>query len=156
MTSRKTSAAVLLLLVCSLTIFGCNDDPPPSSEPPSDAGPSPSGSGEPVASGPLVGQWVVDLDATASYHGLFGGYTDAERAAFEAASFEFTGNQLKYSLREKAGTVDYTVESANDKAVVLKMPGGLTPALTFQLRPDGKIVLPQDGRWDILVLRKEQ
>jgi hypothetical protein len=97
----------------------------------------------------------VDLEATASYHGLFGGYTDAERTAFEAASFEFTGSKLKYSLRDKSGAVDYTMRSATDQAVVLEMPGGLTPTLTFQLRPDGKLVLPQDGRWDMLVLKKK-
>jgi len=155
MTLRNTTTVILALLVASLTIFGCDRDSPSSSDTASDSPDSSSTSDQTTASGPLVGQWVVDLEATASYHGLFGGHTDAERAAFEAASFEFTGSKLKYSLRDKSGAVDYTVQSATDQAVVLEMPGGLTPTLTFQLRPDGKIVLPQDGRWDILVLKKE-
>lgn len=143
------SAAIVVLFVASLTIVGCKDDSAKSSDTSSDS------QGSPAASGPLVGHWVVDLDATASYHGPFGGFTDAERAAFEAASFEFTGSKLKYNLRDKSGSVDYKVQSATDQAVVLEMPGGLTPTLTFLLRPDGGLVLPQDGRWDMLVLKKK-
>lgn len=149
------TTAIVVLFVASLTIVGCKGDSPGSSDTSSDAQDSAGGSGETTASGPLVGHWVVDLDATASYHGLFGGYTDAERAAFEAASFEFTGSKLKYSLRDKSGSVDYKVQSATDQAVVLEMSGALTPTLTFTLRPDGKLVLPQDGRWDMLVLKKK-
>jgi hypothetical protein len=147
--------AIVVLLVASLTIPGCKGDSPNSSDTSSDSQGSPAASGTAAASGPLVGHWGVDLDATASYHGMFGGYTDAERAAFEAASFEFTGSKFKYSLRDKSGSVDYKVQSATDQAVVLEMPGGLTPTLTFLLRPDGGLVLPQDGRWDMLVLKKK-
>jgi hypothetical protein len=46
------------------------------------------------------------------------------------------------------------VQSATDQAVVLEMPGGITPTLTFAVRPEGRVVLPQDGRWDLLVLKK--
>jgi len=157
MNLHKTTAVFLVLFAVSLAMSGCDSDSPSSSGTNSDSSDSPSASGNAAASGPLVGQWVVDLEATAGYHGLglFGGYTDAERAAFEAASFEFTGSKFKYSLRDKSGEVDYTVKSATDKAIVLEMPGGITPTLTFQLRPDGKLVLPQDGRWDILVLKEK-
>jgi hypothetical protein len=149
MNIRKTTAVFLVLFAASLVMFGCDSDSPSSSDTTSDS------SGSPSASRPLVGQWVVDLKATASYHGLFSGYADAERDAFEAANFEFTGSKFKYSLRDKSGEVDYTLKSATDQAVVLEMPGGLTPTLTFQFRPDGKIILPQDRRWDILVLEKK-
>jgi len=155
MSVYNTATAIVVLIVAALTIFGCEGDAPSSSDTASDSPGSSAASGTTVASGPLVGQWVVDLEATASYHGLFGGYTEAERTAFEAASFEFSGSQLKYSLRDKSGSVDYTVQSATDQAVVLEMPGAVTPTLTFRLRPDGKLVLPQDARWDMLVLKKK-
>jgi len=149
MTLYNTTTAIVVLLLASLTLCGCEGDAPSSSDATADS------SSSSAASGPLVGHWVVDLDATASYHALFGGYTEAERTAFEAASFEFTGRQLKYSLRDKSGAVDYKVQSATDQAVVLEMPGAPTPTQTFRLRPDGKLILPQDARWDMLVLKKK-
>ena len=130
---QSVTIFVLLLLVVSLTIFGCDR----GSETTSDSLDSLSTSNKTTESGPLVGQWIVDLDATLDYHGFFGGYTDAERAAYEAASFEFTGNKFKYNLRDKSGEVDYTVQSVNDQSYILEMPGGITPTLTFILRPDG-------------------
>ena len=149
---------VLVLLVASLMNFGCKGDSPNSSEDSSDSSGSQNTASNTSASGPLVGQWIVGLDATAAYHGLGlfgGGYTDAERTAYEAASFEFTGSKFKYSLRDKSGEVGYTVKSVTDQSVIIEMPGGITPTLTFILRPDGKLVLPQDPRWDMLVLKKK-
>ena len=152
---QSVTIFVLLLLVVSLTNFGCKDDSSSSSEDSSDSSGSQSTANNTSTFGPLVGQWIVDLDATLNYHGLFGGYTDAERAAYEAASFEFTGNKFKYNLRDKSGEVDYKVQSVNDQSYFLEISGGITPTLTFILRPDGKLVLPQDPRWDMLVLKKK-
>lgn len=146
---------VLVILVTSLIVSGCKDDSSASNGTSSDTNSSQNKSGNTAGSGPLVGKWIVDLDATLNYHGFFGGYTDAEKAAYESASFEFTGDKFKYNLREKSGEVNYKVNSVTDQAVILEMPGAMTPTLTFMLRPDGKIILPQDGRWDMLVLKKK-
>ena len=46
------------------------------------------------------------------------------------------------------------MQSTTDNSVVLAMPGGVTPTLTFLVCPDGRIALPQDPRWDMLVLKE--
>jgi len=146
---------VLVLSVGSFTILGCSDESPSSSGTSSDSKDAQSTSSNKSAAGPLAGKWVVDLEATAAYHGPFSAFTPAEKAAYEAARFEFTGSKFKYSLREKSGEVGYKVKSVTKQAFILEMPGGIRPTLTFIVRQDGRMVLPQDGRWDMLVLKKK-
>lgn len=141
MNERRACVMVVVALVVPLAMVGCGGES--------------GGAGEtspPAVAGPLDGQWVVDVETTVSYHGGFG-LTDEERATFEGASFAFGGGKLTYSMGEKSGEIAYEVESATDTAVVLKTAEGKT--LRFQLRPDGKAILPEHRDWLIAVIEKK-
>ena len=140
MTARTPFALLLIALIC-LTACGGSGD----------ADSTGSADDDSANTGPLAGAWVIDADATNSYHGGFPPLSDKERADFDAARFTFTGSEIKYSMYGKSGEVPYTVESEDEQFVVFKTDDGRT--LRFIKRPDGSVVMPADPRWAIVVIK---
>ena len=140
MTARTPLAFLLITLICLTACGGSSDTDGNSAAEDASA-----------ATGPLAGAWVIDADATNTYHGGFPPLSDKERADFDAARFMFTGSEIKYSMYGKTGEVPYTVESEDEQSVILKTDEGRS--LRFIKRPDGTVVMPADPRWAIVVIK---